>query len=189
MAEFSWQKTHRKVQLGDKGDDWFDFDIPANEVLLAATLSGGDQANAGFSFKQYPEFGATGHQHIGVHWWFDGTFIGGPGRVAYNLNVVTGVPGKVLMFEGHDFEGAFRLATLPVADMSRTMPAFNDTIASIVVLKGNWIFYRDPNFANPFMKNGRPIVLPSGMYSRLEDIGLVSDTISSMRCVTDPANF
>jgi hypothetical protein len=185
MGEFNWDMSHSRLHLGDKGDDWFDFNVPTGEVYLGSLISGARVEGAGWSFGETAMFGASGHQKISVHWWFDGTLIGGPGRVSYHLRTTTGVPGKIIVFEHRDFEGALVRIDLPTP---RWLP-LNDRISSLVVLKGNWTFYRDPEYQNPYIKNRKPITLPPGLYSWIEDVGIENDSISSMRCVLDPPNY
>lgn len=187
MGHFEWEMTHRRVQLGDKGDDWFDFNIPVNETYLEALIIRASSPNVanGVNFKETPCYGATGSQRIGIHWWFDGTFIGGPGRVSYHLRVTTGVYGKVILFEHKDFEGAHNLISLPTPSLSQ----LDNQISSFAVLLGNWTFYKKRDYTDPFIKNNRAIVIPPGIYNWVENFGIKNDEISSLKCVLDPPNY
>jgi hypothetical protein len=96
------------------------------------------------------------------------------------------VPGRVMLFEDRDFAGRFK--EVQSADPDLTASSFNDRVSSIAILSGNWTLFRDSQFANPYQRNGAPLVLGPGLYAWVEDHGVGNDSISSLRAVTDPAN-
>jgi hypothetical protein len=81
------------VPFGGKGDDFFEFNIPADEQLenvKLEVLSG--CWNIGARIEKKPRKGATGpNQRIKVHWWFDGGSMFKRGYIRYRIRAFTTV--------------------------------------------------------------------------------------------------
>ena len=84
-----------------------------------------------------------------------------------NLNVLP----EVVVYHDHDYAGPSHRTNLNFRRMSREL---NDKISSIVVVRGTWRFYRDPNYMGDYWD------LDVGYYP---NIGSVSDVISSFQCI------
>ncbi len=84
-----------------------------------------------------------------------------------NLNALP----EVVIYQDHDYGGPSHRTNLNFRRMSRE---FNDKISSIVVVRGTWRFYRDPNYVGDYWD------LEVGYYP---NIGAVSDVISSFQCI------
>ena len=55
---------------------------------------------------------------------------------------------------------------------------FNDAVSSLVVLKGNWKFYRNSGFDDDY-----PVVLGPGLYPWVGDFKIRNDDMSSLQVV------
>jgi hypothetical protein len=98
-------------------------------------------------------------------------------------------PGRVLLFEDADFGGRFKDVRNGDPDLTATDGGFfNDRVSSLVVLSGNWAFYRDVRFGVPYLHAGKPVVLGPGLYRLVGDVGIQNDDLSSLKAVTDPPN-
>lgn len=84
----------------------------------------------------------------------------------------------VILFEHANYHGAHK----HVFDDESNLDAsddnfFNDKTSSIIVIEGNWTFYRDKDFQG-VERNGRP--LGPGLYPWVENEGIKNDDISSL---------
>ena len=55
---------------------------------------------------------------------------------------------------------------------------WNDRASSFVIVSGNWQFFSDTNFGNPYGGTLGP-----GSYPWVEDVGIANDTLSSVKVV------
>jgi hypothetical protein len=78
---------------------------------------------------------------------------------------------EVVVYDEHDYGGTSHRTNLNFRRMSKEM---NDKIASIVVVRGTWRFYRDSNYTGDYWD------LDVGYYPTL---GSVSHLISSFQCI------
>jgi hypothetical protein len=87
----------------------------------------------------------------------------------------------VILFEHPNFRGAHKhvFAAEETLDFHEDK-FFNDRVSSIVVLEGNWQFYRHSNFQSPYGK-----ILGPGRYSWVEafGVGITNDDLSSLKPV------
>jgi len=89
---------------------------------------------------------------------------------------------QVILFQDANFHGGHKHvfdheANLKAADDS----SFNDRVSSIVVLSGNWQFFKDWEFQNPY-----PVVLGPGLYDFVGAFKISNDDMSSLATVADP---
>jgi hypothetical protein len=97
--------------------------------------------------------------------------------------------GRILLFEDRDFGGRVEDIENAHPDLSIINDLnFDERTSSMAVLSGNWCFYKNPRFADPFMHGNKPLVLGPGSYSWVEDFGIKNDDISSLKVVSDPPN-
>jgi Beta/Gamma crystallin len=94
------------------------------------------------------------------------------------------ITGHVILFEHASFRGAHR----HVFNAEQNLNAdddddFNDSVSSIVVISGNWQFFRNSNFDDDY-----PSILGPGIYSWVEDYGIRNDDMSSLRTVDQEPN-
>lgn len=78
---------------------------------------------------------------------------------------------EIVVYQDHDYGGQSLRTNL---NFQRVPKEFNDSISSIVVVRGIWRFYRDANYTGDYWD------LSVGYYPR---IGTVSDVISSFQCI------
>lgn len=99
-------------------------------------------------------------------------------------------PGRVILFEGEDFCGKSIDVVHAQADLSLFKEGnFNDRTSSLTILSGNWSFYRDPHFENPFRRRSTPLVIGPGSYRRTSDLGIKDNEISSLQEVPGSPNY
>lgn len=97
--------------------------------------------------------------------------------------------GRILLFEDRNFGGRVRDIENAHPDLSSVNDLnFDERTSSFAILSGNWCFYQNPRFADPFMRGNRPLVLGPGSYDWVEDYGIKNDEISSLKTVSDPPN-
>ncbi len=97
--------------------------------------------------------------------------------------------GRILLFEDRNFGGRVRDIENAHPDLSTINELnFDERTSSIAILSGNWSFYQNPRFTDPFMVGIRPLVLGPGSYSWVEDYGIKNDDISSLKVVSAPPN-
>jgi hypothetical protein len=89
------------------------------------------------------------------------------------------IAAHVLLFEHANFRGRHR----HVFNAEQNLDAgddsdFNDSVSSIVVLSGNWQFFRNPNFDDDY-----PSILGPGLYNFVKDFAIRNDDMSSLRVV------
>jgi hypothetical protein len=92
---------------------------------------------------------------------------------------------QVILFQDANFHGAHK----HVFDNETSLKAsdhdgFNDRVSSIVILSGNWQFFRDPGFQNPY-----PVVLGPGLYDFVGKFKISNDDMSSLTTVLDAATI
>ncbi len=96
-------------------------------------------------------------------------------------------PGRIILFEGENFCGKSIDVVHAHSDLSLFKEGnFNDRTSSVTIMTGNWSFYRDPHFENPFMQGSAPVILGPGSYSRISSLGLPDNAISSLQEVQSP---
>jgi len=87
----------------------------------------------------------------------------------------------VILFEHSNFHGAHKHVF--TAETNLNAPDdnyFNDKTSSIVVLEGNWRFYRNAGLSISYAP-----VLGPGLYPLVSDYGIENDQISSLRYTTE----
>lgn len=101
-------------------------------------------------------------------------------RVRWGLLPGGSTMNHVILFQHPHFRGRHRHYFKEVADLDAFSGAFANRASSIVVLEGNWEFYRDTDFRRAY-----PIRLGPGIYPDItaSEIAMESDTISSVRPV------
>ncbi len=85
--------------------------------------------------------------------------------------------GHLMLFEHTDFDGAHKHVIDSVPDLSAVSGGFNDLTSSIVILDGEWQFFRDANFV------GLMATLPVGDYNDVTSFGIANDSLSSVRLI------
>jgi Beta/Gamma crystallin len=88
---------------------------------------------------------------------------------------------QVILFQDANFHGAHK----HVFDHETNLNApdddsFNDRVSSIVVFSGNWKFFKDSGFQNPY-----PVVLGPGLYNFVGKFKITNDDMSSLTTVAD----
>src|SRR5690348_2912942 len=88
----------------------------------------------------------------------------------------------IILFQDANFNGAHK----HVCDTEPNLNAsdddsFNDSVSSVVVLSGNWKFFRNSGFDDAY-----PVVLGPGLYRFVGDVGIANDDMSSLMSVADP---
>jgi hypothetical protein len=87
----------------------------------------------------------------------------------------------IILFQDANFNCAYT----HVCDTESNLNAsddhlFNDRVSSVVVLSGNWKFFRNPGFDDPY-----PAVRGAGPYRFVGDVG-IGNGMSSLTHVADP---
>lgn len=94
-------------------------------------------------------------------------------------------PGRIILFEDENFCGKSIDIVREHADLStHKMGNFNNRTSSFVILSGKWSFYLNAGFETPMLQKGTPIVLGPGAYSRVTDLGIQDNEITSLRAVS-----
>jgi len=97
------------------------------------------------------------------------------------------IPGRIILFEDNNYCGRSIDIVRANPDLSTFKEGnFDDRTSSLVILSGNWSFYRKPGFVDPCMRRGRPLVLGPGTYEHVVDFGIQDDQLSSLREVVNP---
>ena len=78
---------------------------------------------------------------------------------------------EIVVYEDHDYGGHHHRTNLKFMRIGRDL---NDRISSIIVVRGVWRVYRDPNYKGDYWD------LTVGYYPSL---GELSDVISSFQCI------
>jgi beta/gamma crystallin len=82
----------------------------------------------------------------------------------------------VILFEHRNFRGAHKHVFWPERNLNDDEDnSFNDLTSSIVVLEGQWVFYRDWHWQ--FVDG----TLGPGIYPWVEAVGIKNDDISSLQ--------
>src|SRR5207248_3330645 len=90
------------------------------------------------------------------------------------------ITGQVILFQNVNFRGPHKHVFNAEDNLnSDDDDSFNDSVSSIVVISGNWRFFRNAGFDDDY-----PVVLGPGLYSWVEDFEIRNDDISSLQ-VTD----
>ena len=84
-------------------------------------------------------------------------------------------PG-VILFQHAGFHGAHKHIIFAEANLNASDDSFfNDRVSSMAILSGQWEFFRDSNFQNPY-----GVVLGKGIYDFLQNFGIKNDDMSSL---------
>ena len=99
--------------------------------------------------------------------------------IPMNVTLGTGILGHVILFQDPNFQGPHK----HVFNSEENLNAgedndFNDSVSSIVVISGNWKFYR-----NWHRDDDYPLVLGPGLYPRVEDVAIRDNDMSSLQVV------
>jgi hypothetical protein len=87
----------------------------------------------------------------------------------------------VILFQDANFHGAHKHVFDNETDLKASDDdSFNDRVSSIVVFSGNWKFFKDPDFQNPY-----PVVLGPGLYDFVGKFKITNDDMSSLTTVAD----
>jgi hypothetical protein len=90
---------------------------------------------------------------------------------------------EIILFANSNFHGAHRHVYTDEANLNHSDDdSFNDNVSSIVVLEGNWRFYRDADFKIPYTP-----VLGPGLYSFVGNFDIENDQISSLKLTSELA--
>jgi hypothetical protein len=82
----------------------------------------------------------------------------------------------VILFRDRDFAGPHKHVFRPIPNLGNDrFDPWDDRTSSIVVLEGQWVFYRDPDYQ--FVDG----TLGPGLYPWVEAVGIKNDDISSLR--------
>jgi hypothetical protein len=103
-------------------------------------------------------------------------------RPAVPARVTAGqdITGQVILFGNASFRGPHKHVFNAEDNLnSGDDDSFNDSVSSIVVISGNWRFFRNAGFDDDY-----PVILGPGLYSWVEDFAIRNDDISSLQ-VTD----
>ena len=197
---FDGSAIHYPSHNGDENTDSFAFTIPSGEGFDRVELSFLEDNRGVFSIdvSEQPSQGDSGDLRVIVHWRYDDHFgwnkTPNPAEgyeyfVKVFSKTLDGEPGRVFLFEHNEYEGRFKMVENSNEDLTSQDGAFfNDRVSSIVIVKGNWCFYKNSNFSQPYMYNGRPVVLDPGMYHDVTKVDIENDDLSSLLCVVDPPN-
>lgn len=113
-------------------------------------------------------------------------------HVRYRFNpppVESAAKGRILIFEGRNFEGRAKDISLGSPNLSLSEDGFfDDQVSSFIIANGNWMFYKHSGFRSPYMRAGKPLVLGPGQYPDVEALGIPEDDISSLRAVNLPVS-
>jgi hypothetical protein len=83
----------------------------------------------------------------------------------------------VILFEHANYHGAHKHVLRDEANLNASDDHFfNDKVSSLVVFSGQWEFFRDYDFQNPY-----GAVLSKGIYPFVENVGIKNDDMSSLR--------
>jgi hypothetical protein len=92
------------------------------------------------------------------------------------------IPGHVILFEDAGFHGAHKHVFLAERNLNAADDSFfNDRTSSIVILDGNWSFFKNSDFdgSYPYLQPGQGSLSP-GIYDFVERFGITNDDISSL---------
>jgi len=94
------------------------------------------------------------------------------------------VAGHVILFEHRDFHGRHRHIFNAEPNLNADDDSgFNDIVSSIVVVSGNWQFFRNSGFDDDY-----PSILGPGIYPWVEDVAIRNDDMSSLQVVDQEPN-
>jgi Beta/Gamma crystallin len=83
---------------------------------------------------------------------------------------------QVILFRDRDFGGPHKHVFVPNPNLAKDrLDPWDNQTSSIVVLEGQWVFYRDPDYK--FVDG----TLGPGLYPWVEAVGIKNDDISSLR--------
>ena len=89
----------------------------------------------------------------------------------------------VVLFKNANFHGDHKHVVAAEPNLNASDDhGFNDAVSSLVVLDGNWRFYVDAGFKNPY-----PAVLGPGLYPSLSPAKIANDSMSSLQPTNEPA--
>jgi len=93
----------------------------------------------------------------------------------------TTIFGHVILFKDANFQGPHKHVLNAEDNLNADDDnEFNDSVSSIVVLAGNWKFYRNSGFDDDY-----PVVLGPGLYPWVEDLSIRDNDMSSLQVVED----
>jgi hypothetical protein len=87
--------------------------------------------------------------------------------------------GHVILFQSANFHGPHKHVFNQEDNLNADGDnSFNDSVSSLVVLTGNWQFFRNSGFNDDY-----PVVLGPGLYPWVEDVSIRNKDMSSLRVV------
>ena len=90
---------------------------------------------------------------------------------------------QVVLFKNANFHGDHKHVVAAEPNLNAGDDhGFNDAVSSLVVLDGNWRFYADAGFKNPY-----PMVLGPGLYPSLSPAKIANNSMSSLQPTNEPA--
>jgi hypothetical protein len=89
--------------------------------------------------------------------------------------------GHIIIFQHEFFRGHHRHIINQEWDLGSTWDnSLNDKVSSLVILSGEWEFFKDKKGGS-----GYKVKLGPGIYPRVKDVGLEDNKISSLKLVKD----
>jgi hypothetical protein len=86
---------------------------------------------------------------------------------------------QIVIFQHREFRGHHRHIFGFEANLSDAADSsLNDAVSSLVIVSGNWRFFKHANFQEPY-----PPTLGPGEYTWVGDFGIENDNITSLRAV------
>jgi hypothetical protein len=90
--------------------------------------------------------------------------------------------GSLILFKDANFHGPHKHVFNSEVNLNTDDDnSFNDNVSSLVILNGNWKFFKDEGFISPY-----PVVLEPGLYSFVGRFKINNDDMSSLMTVADP---
>jgi hypothetical protein len=91
----------------------------------------------------------------------------------------TGILGHVILFQEPNFQGSHKHVFNSEGNLNADEDNdFDDSVSSIVVISGNWKFYRNWHWDDDY-----PVTLGPGLYPRVEDVAIRDKDMSSLQVV------
>ena len=92
--------------------------------------------------------------------------------------------GRLILFEDTNFGGRFKVIDSGDPDLTASDGGyFNDRVSSLAIFSGNWKFFKDVRFQNPYGSGSSIIKLGPGLYPNVTANGIANDDMSSLRAV------
>ncbi|HSY41303.1 MAG TPA: beta/gamma crystallin-related protein [Polyangia bacterium] len=177
----AFRRGHKHVFAAEPNLNADDDDAFNDAVSSLAVLNGTWSffADAGFTAPYAPSLGPGAYPSVTDQGISNDDMSSLRPTVPTPVKTGDAIVGEVILFEGINCHGRHRHIFNAEDNLNAAEDdSLNDAVSSIIVVSGNWQFFRNANWDDDY-----PSILGPGIYPRVADFAIRNDDLSSLKAV------